>query len=48
MTITSVVEELSRDPKKTFSFVEMKFFTMWWKYQSEETKDLVRQLVKNG
>ena len=31
MTITSVIEELIADPNKAFSFVEIKFFTMWWK-----------------
>ena len=26
----------------------MKFFTMWWKYQTDDTKNNVRQLVKEG
>ena len=42
MTITSVIEELEKDPQKTFSFVEMKFFTMWWKYQTDDKKNSVR------
>ena len=29
--LTSVVENLEKDPKKTFTYAEMKFFKMWWK-----------------
>ena len=36
------------DPSKKFTYVEMKFFSMWWGYQTEELKEQVRALVKEG
>lgn len=46
--LTSVVKELLKDSKRKFSEVEMKFFSMWWNEQNDETKGQVKQLVKNG
>jgi hypothetical protein len=46
--LTSVIEALLIDPKRKFMEVEMKFFTMWWNEQTEELKEKVRGLVKNG
>mmetsp|Transcript_29931 Transcript_29931/g.29119 ORF Transcript_29931/g.29119 Transcript_29931/m.29119 type:complete len:89 (+) Transcript_29931:210-476(+) len=46
--IDSVINELLLDPARKFSYVEMKFFTMWWDYQTEEMKDNVRTLVREG
>ena len=34
------------DPNRKFTYVEMKFFTMWWDEQTDYMKDQVRQLVK--
>lgn len=31
-----------------FTFVEMKFFTMWYNRQTKERKDQVKQLVREG
>ena len=42
LLITNVIDELLKDSSKRFSFVEMKFFSMWWKYQTEEMKNQVR------
>jgi lysosomal alpha-mannosidase len=28
--LTTTINELIKDPSKKFSYVEMKFFTMWW------------------
>jgi hypothetical protein len=28
--LTSVINNLEKDPNKTFSYAEMKFFKMWW------------------
>ena len=28
--LTTVVEQLERDHKRTFTYAEMKFFRMWW------------------
>ena len=39
--LDSVVLELSKDPDRTFIYVEMAFFTRWWKEQTETTKSLV-------
>lgn len=46
--LDSVVNELARDPKKTFTYVEMKFFYMWYQEQDQETKNTVKKLIKNG
>lgn len=46
--ISTVVLELMDDPKKRFTQVEMKFFSMWWEKQSDKKKEDVRQLVKEG
>jgi hypothetical protein len=32
--LDQVIEELIRDPKKLFTFVEMKFFNMWYTRQT--------------
>ena len=45
--ITSVVEELQKDPKRTFIYVEIAFFIRWWRTQSADTQDIVKTLVKN-
>ena len=45
--ITTVVQELIADPRKKFTQVEMKFFSMWWHRQGEETQERVRKLVKD-
>jgi hypothetical protein len=31
LILDEVMPELIKDPKKRFSYVEMKFFSMWWK-----------------
>ncbi len=31
MIIETVISELIDDPAKRFTYVEMKFFSMWWK-----------------
>ena len=48
LILDSVMEELLADPKKMFSYVEMKFFSMWWREQDEHMKDKVRKLVTEG
>ncbi|GHP04865.1 hypothetical protein PPROV_000361700 [Pycnococcus provasolii] len=47
LILDTVVRELSLDANKTFVYVEMAFFTMWWRDQSDATKQLVKQLVQN-
>jgi len=48
MIIDTVITELIDDPNKRFTYVEMKFFSMWWKDQTPEHKARVRQLVQEG
>jgi len=31
LIIDTVIDELMMDPKKKFTYVEMKFFSMWWR-----------------
>ena len=39
---------MEKRPNTKFTYVEIKFFTMWWDRQSEETRGLVRKFVKQG
>lgn len=48
MTIDTTIAELLKDPNRRFTQVEMKFFSMWWKNQNEETKASVRALAREG
>lgn len=45
--LTSVVEALEENPSRTFTYVEQKFFTMWWKEQPESVKNRVQTLVRD-
>ena len=46
--LTTVVQELEKDPKRTFTYAEMKFLKMWWDKQNDDKKNSVRKLIKNG
>ncbi|RHY39717.1 hypothetical protein DYB30_005618, partial [Aphanomyces astaci] len=46
--LDTVVTELQKDPNRRFMYVEQAFFQRWWREQTNETKQLVKQLVKNG
>jgi alpha-mannosidase len=48
MILDTVVDELLQDPTKKFTYVEMKFLSMWWKYQTDDMKIKVRMLVQQG
>lgn len=48
MILSTVVRELQKDPKRLFTYVEMKFFTMWYKIQDEKTKAAVKKLIQSG
>lgn len=48
LILDSVIEELLKDPKRKFTYVEMKFFTMWYWRQTEETRNNVKRLVREG
>ncbi len=38
LILENVIRELIKDPKKRFSYVEMKFFSLWWYDQTESMK----------
>jgi lysosomal alpha-mannosidase len=42
LILDEVIAEMVKDTSKRFSYVEMKFFTMWWRNQTEELKAEVR------
>ena len=42
LILTTVVEALTKDPSRKFTYVEMKFFTMWYKRQTDEVKANVK------
>ena len=44
--LDTVIDELLKDENKRFTYVEMKFFSMWFYRQTSELQDQVRQLVK--
>lgn len=46
--LDTLVYELERDPKRTFTYVEMKYFNMWYKLLSQKDKVRVKNLVQNG
>jgi hypothetical protein len=48
MTLDTTIAELLNDKNRRYTQVEMKFFSMWWKDQDEETKAAVRALAKEG
>jgi len=45
--LDSVVTSLLENPSRTFTYVEQKFFSMWWNLQSDDVKANVHYLVKN-
>ncbi|CAK92228.1 unnamed protein product (macronuclear) [Paramecium tetraurelia] len=46
--ISSYMEQLMNDKTKYFSQVEIAFFSIWWNEQSDEMKEKVKELVRNG
>lgn len=45
--ISTIVESLLDHPSRTFSYVEQKFFSMWWNEQNDAIRDSVRYLIAN-
>lgn len=48
MVISSVVASLMADPARRFTYVEIGFFSRWWKQQNDAVKDNVRMLAGTG
>ena len=46
--LTSVIDALTENPKRRFSEVEMKFFSMWYDIQDETMQAKVKRLLANG
>jgi lysosomal alpha-mannosidase len=46
--IDSAIEALLDNPDRRFIYVEMAFFWRWWREQTEEMQNTVRQLVDAG
>lgn len=40
--LDTTIDELLKDPTKRFCYAEIKFFSMWWKYQDDNMKTQVR------
>lgn len=45
--LDTVVSALLENESRTFTYVESKFFSMWWTRQNDAVKDEVRYLVAN-
>jgi len=48
LILDSVITEMERRPWTKFTYVEMKYFHMWFTRQTKEIQDRVRQYVKEG
>ena len=46
--LEGVIDELSKDAKRKFTVVDIKFFSMWYNNVSSDKKKLVKNLIKNG
>lgn len=46
--IDSVIDQLLKDEKKKFIYVEMAFFTRWWREQDQQMQQQVKMLVDQG
>jgi len=46
--ITSVYENLVRDPTKKFIYADMAYFKWWWDEQLDHIKENTKKLVANG
>ncbi|XP_010871016.2 lysosomal alpha-mannosidase [Esox lucius] len=46
--LDSVVDQLLKNPDRRFIYVETAFFYRWWKRQSGDMQDTVKQLVDEG
>ena len=45
--LDSIIQSLLEHPARTFTYVEQKFFSMWWELQDDTVKDQVRLLIQN-
>ena len=45
--LDTTIDELHKNPNRTFIYVEIAFFKRWWDEQNDEKKEIVKKLVKN-
>jgi hypothetical protein len=48
LILTTVMDELRKNPSRKFTYVEMKFFTMWYERQTDEIKQELKKYVSEG
>ena len=46
--LDNTIQSLLENPKRTFIYSEMAFFKPWYEMQKEETKNALKQLIKEG
>jgi lysosomal alpha-mannosidase len=46
--LDTTIQELIRDPRRRFIYVEMAFFSRWWNEQEDNLRHVVKQLVNEG
>lgn len=46
--LDGVVDEMSKDPRRRFTFPDVKFLQMWYVHQSQGVKDQLKKLIKSG
>ncbi len=46
--IDSTIESFLENPDRRFIYVEMAYFWRWWREQTEDLQNTVRQLVNQG
>ncbi|XP_057565725.1 lysosomal alpha-mannosidase [Hippopotamus amphibius kiboko] len=46
--LDSVISSLLAEPTRRFIYVEIAFFSRWWRQQTNATQDIVRDLVRQG
>jgi hypothetical protein len=46
--LSTVMQALVENPNRTFTYVEQKFFSMWWAEQSFSSKKRVKELIENN
>jgi hypothetical protein len=42
IVLDSVMDEMKKRPQTKFTYVEMKYFSMWYTRQTQETKNLLK------
>ena len=46
--LDEVLQQLEKDPKRRFTYAEMKYFNMWYTRLGDADKERVKKVIKNG